>query len=114
MTTDAIGKEHRYDWSHQVSGVGTTLRLQRDQTLPLFAKGVACETRNVKRSGLPPVKREEKTSHKCCYLFVFLPIHICAYLGVASLGQVHTLCSLLSVHLYICSGQGVMHLGLNR
>ena len=44
----------------------------------------------------------------------FLPIHICAYLGVASLGQVHTLCSLLSVHLYICSGQGVMHLGLNR
>jgi len=33
------------DWSHQVSAMGTTRWLQRDQTLPLSAKGVACETR---------------------------------------------------------------------
>ena len=42
MTTDAIYKEHRSDWSHQVSAVGTTRWLQRDQSLSV--KGVACET----------------------------------------------------------------------
>ena len=41
---DAIYEEHRSDWSHQVSAVETTRWLQRDQTLPLSAKGVACET----------------------------------------------------------------------
>ena len=45
MTTDAIYEEHSSDWSHQVSAVGTTQWLQHDQTLPLSAKGVACETR---------------------------------------------------------------------
>jgi len=44
MTTDAIYEERESDWSHQVSVVGTTQWLQRDQTLPLSAKGVACET----------------------------------------------------------------------
>ena len=44
MTTDAIYKEHGSDWSHQVSVVATTRWLQRDQTLPLSAKGVACKT----------------------------------------------------------------------
>ena len=44
MTTDAIYKERASDWSHQVSVVATTRWLQRDQTLPLSAKGVACET----------------------------------------------------------------------
>jgi len=44
MTMDAIYKECRSDWSHQVSAVGTTQWLQCDQTLPLSAKGVACET----------------------------------------------------------------------
>ena len=44
MTTDAIYEECGSDWSHQVSAVGTTRWLQRDQTLPLSAKGVACET----------------------------------------------------------------------
>ena len=44
MTTDAIYKERGSDWSHQVFVVGTTWWLQRDQTLPLSAKGVACET----------------------------------------------------------------------
>ena len=43
MTTDAIYEERGSDWSHQVSAVGTTQWLQRDQTLPLSAKGVACE-----------------------------------------------------------------------
>ena len=42
---DAIFKEHGSDWSHQVSAVGTARWLQRDQTLPLSAKGMACETR---------------------------------------------------------------------
>ena len=43
---DAIYKEHRSDWSHQVSAVATTEWLQHDQTLPLSAKGVACETKH--------------------------------------------------------------------
>ena len=45
MTMDAIFEERESDWSHQVSAVGTTRWLQRDQTLPLSVKGVACETR---------------------------------------------------------------------
>ena len=44
MTTEAIHEERGFDWSHQVSTVGTTQWLQRNQTLPLSAKGVACET----------------------------------------------------------------------
>ena len=43
MTTDAIYEEHGSDWSHQVSVMATTRWLQRDQTLPLSAKGVAYE-----------------------------------------------------------------------
>ena len=46
MTTNAIYKECGSDWSHQVSVVATTQWLQRDQTLPLSVKGVACETRS--------------------------------------------------------------------
>ena len=46
MTTDAIYKECRSDWSHPVSAVGTTRWLQREQTLPLSVKGVACKTVN--------------------------------------------------------------------
>ena len=45
MTTDAIYEEHGSDWSQQDLVVGTTRWLQCDQTLPLSAKGVACETR---------------------------------------------------------------------
>ena len=45
MTTDVIYEEHGSDWSHQVSAVATARWLQRDQTLPLSVKGVACETR---------------------------------------------------------------------
>ena len=41
MTTDASYEERKSDWSHQVSAVGTTRWLQ---TLPLSAKGVACDT----------------------------------------------------------------------
>ena len=44
MTTDAIYEECGSDWSRQVSVVATTQWLQRDQTLPLSAKGVAYET----------------------------------------------------------------------
>ena len=44
MATDAIYEEHGSDWLHQVSVVATTRWLQRDQTLPLLVKGVACET----------------------------------------------------------------------
>ena len=44
MTTDAIYEECGSDWSHQVFVVETTRWLQHDQTLPLSAKGVACET----------------------------------------------------------------------
>ena len=33
MTMDAIYEEHGSDWSHQVSAVGTTQLLQRDQIL---------------------------------------------------------------------------------
>jgi len=44
MTTDAIYEERGSDWSQQGLVVGTTQWLQRDQTLPLSAKGVACET----------------------------------------------------------------------
>ena len=44
MTTDVIYKDCRSDWSHQVSAMGTTRWLKRDQTLPLSAKGVACKT----------------------------------------------------------------------
>ena len=39
MTTDAICEEHGSDWSHQVSAVATTQRLQCDHTLPLSVKG---------------------------------------------------------------------------
>ena len=42
---DAIYEERGSDWSNQVSAVVTTRWLQRDQTLPLSAKGVACKTR---------------------------------------------------------------------
>jgi len=45
MTMDASYEERGSDWSHKVSAVGTTQWLQRDQTLPLSAKGVACKTR---------------------------------------------------------------------
>ena len=41
---DAIYEERRSDWSQQDLVVGTTRWLQCDQTLPLSAKGVACET----------------------------------------------------------------------
>ena len=41
---DAIYEEHGSDWSHQVFALATTQWLQRDQTLPLSARGVACET----------------------------------------------------------------------
>ena len=44
MTMDAIYEERRSDWSQQDLVVGTTRWLQCDQTLPLSAKGVACET----------------------------------------------------------------------
>ena len=47
MTTDAIYEERGSDWSHQVSAVDTTRWLQHNQTLPLSAKGVACETSNI-------------------------------------------------------------------
>ena len=47
MTTDVIYEERRSDWSHQVSVVVTTRWLQHDQTLPLSAKGMACETNNL-------------------------------------------------------------------
>ena len=62
MTTDASYKERGSDWSHQVSVVATTRWLQRDQTLPLSAKGVACETR------APPAYRLSK-----CHTTVFSP-----------------------------------------
>ena len=52
MTTDAIYEERGSDWSHQVSAVGTTRWLQHDQTLPLSAKGVACETTKLPWPGL--------------------------------------------------------------
>ena len=42
---DSIYEERGSDWSWQVSIVATTRWLQRDQTLPLSAKGVACETK---------------------------------------------------------------------
>ena len=48
MTTKASYEERGSDWSHQVSATGTIRWLQRDQILPLSAKGVACET------SLPP------------------------------------------------------------
>ena len=35
MTMDAIYKERGSDWSHQVSAMVTTRRLQHDHTLPL-------------------------------------------------------------------------------
>ena len=41
---DAIYEERESDWSQQDLVVGTTQWLQHDQTLPLSAKGVACET----------------------------------------------------------------------
>ena len=44
MTTDAIYEERGSDWLRQVSVVATTRWLQRHQTLPLSAKGVAYET----------------------------------------------------------------------
>ena len=44
MTTGVIYEERGSDWSRQVSVVATTRWLQRDQTLPLSVKGVACET----------------------------------------------------------------------
>ena len=47
MTTDAIYKERGSHWSQLVSAVVTTQWLQHDQTLPLSAKGVACETRRL-------------------------------------------------------------------
>ena len=50
MTMDAIYEERGSDWPHQVSAVGTTRWLHRDQTLPLPAKGVACETTQLARS----------------------------------------------------------------
>ena len=45
MTTDAIYEERGSDWSQQDLVMGTTRWLQRDQTLPLSVKGVACETK---------------------------------------------------------------------
>ena len=39
MTTEVIYEERGSDWSNQVYAVGTT-RWLRDQTLPLFVKGV--------------------------------------------------------------------------
>ena len=45
MTMDVIYEERGSDWSQQDLVVGTTRWLQRDQTLPLSAKGVACETK---------------------------------------------------------------------
>jgi len=40
MTMDVIYEELGSDWSHHASAVGTTRWL----SLPLSAKGVACET----------------------------------------------------------------------
>ena len=44
MTTDAIYEERGFDWSHQVSAMGTTWWLHCDQTHPLSVRGVACKT----------------------------------------------------------------------
>jgi len=44
MMTNVSYKERGSDWSHQVSAVAATWWMQRDQTLPLSAKGVACKT----------------------------------------------------------------------
>ena len=46
VTMDAHYEERGFEWSHRVFVVATTRWLQRDQTLPLSAKGVACETRS--------------------------------------------------------------------
>ena len=43
MTTDAIYKECKSDWSHQVSVLAPTRWLQGDQILPLSVKEVTCE-----------------------------------------------------------------------
>ena len=64
MAMDAIYKERGSDWSHQVSVVATTQWLQRDHTLPLLVKGVACET--ACGSGLQVVK--VKTVKRLHYL----------------------------------------------
>ena len=44
LKTDVIYKARGSHWSQQVSAMATT-RLQRDQTPPLSAKGVACAIR---------------------------------------------------------------------
>ena len=44
MTTYATYEECGSHWPQQVSAVVTTQWLQHNQTLPLSAKGVACET----------------------------------------------------------------------
>ena len=62
MTTDAIYNKCGSDWSHQVSAVGTTQRLQHDQTLPLSAKGVAC--------------KNNKQLHKLCIPLQIFPMYI--------------------------------------
>ena len=70
MTTDAIYKERGSDWSHQVSVMATTRWLQRDQTLPLSAKGVAYKlglflnTQETSSLGTRPLKSQKGGSGK--------------------------------------------------
>ena len=56
MTTVALYEERGSDWSHQVFSVATTRWLQRDQTLPLSEKGVACKTRKILLLLSPPTE----------------------------------------------------------
>ena len=59
MTTVVLYEERGSDWSHQVFAVvtkSTTQWLQRDQTLPLSAKGVACKTRQILLLSSPPTE----------------------------------------------------------
>ena len=69
MTMDAIYKERGSHWSHQVSAVATTRWLQRDQTLPLSAKGVACKTTFTSGSLVPERDIEVVHAERAWYLF---------------------------------------------
>ena len=72
MTTFALYEEHGSDWSHQVFAVATKSKwLQRDQTLPLSAKGVACKTRQILLLSSPPTETVPAASMVDIYIYIY-------------------------------------------
>ena len=93
MTADAIYEERGSHWSQQVSAVASTWWLQRDQTLSLSVKGVACETTIIANQSLASSPGSFRLgtrlfSHFACFQ-AFLWLHLLVSGSPGEIKQIH-------------------------